>query len=191
MSRKTSRVKKLGVYVPGQPVGVIEEFIPGEGLVEDHNGYIYTVGIGEVVLDMEARTAKLKPLKTPPIPKIGDTVVVIVLDHNKDHATVKVIGIEQPNGSINYVELDGLLLLKSRKHQLPVRNYDVIRAKVTADTIPLVLEMNDKKLGLIYALCPQCPGELVIKGKKIVCSQCGFVDERKPEEPNWFRKIPS
>jgi exosome complex component CSL4 len=164
LNRKTSRTKKLGVYIPGQPVGVI---------------------------DIEARIAKLKPLKTPPIPKIGDIVIAVVLDHNKDHATVKIIGIEQPNKNINYVELDGLLLLKSRKHQFTIRNYDIIRAKVTADTIPLVLEINDKKLGLIYALCPQCPGELVLKGKKIVCSQCGFIDERKPEEPNWFRKVPS
>ncbi len=174
--------------MPGTPVGVIEEFLPGEGLIED-NGYIYTIGTGEVELDLSSRIARLKPIKKPLIPKINDIVIAVVLDHNKDHATVKIIGIEKSRESIIDVELDGLLLLRSRKNPLEIRNYDVIRAKVTADTIPLVLEINDKRLGLIYALCPQCPGELVIKGKKIVCSQCGFIDNRKPEEPNWFRKI--
>ncbi|MGB9728663.1 MAG: exosome complex RNA-binding protein Csl4 [Thermoprotei archaeon] len=188
MSRKTHQIKNLGIYMPGTPVGVIEEFLPGEGLIED-NGYIYTIGTGEVELDLSSRIARLRPIKKPLIPKINDIVIAVILDHNKDHANVKIIGIEKSRESIIDVELDGLLLLRSRKNPLEIRNYDIIRAKVTADTIPLVLEINDKKLGLIYALCPQCPGELVIKGKKIVCSQCGFVDNRKPEEPNWFRKI--
>ena len=73
---KTKPKRQSGQFViPGQPLGVIEEFTPGEGTYVEH-GKIYANVSGRTLLDVQNKTVSVYPLvntaKVPIIYKDAD-----------------------------------------------------------------------------------------------------------------------
>ncbi|MEM3793973.1 MAG: exosome complex RNA-binding protein Csl4, partial [Candidatus Bathyarchaeia archaeon] len=76
--------------IPGEKLGVIEEFIPGSGTYED-NGTIFSTTVGCAEIDPMEKTAKVKPYtKAPAIPKEGDVVSGLVVNVQDKLAIIEI-----------------------------------------------------------------------------------------------------
>ena len=86
---------KTGSFVlPGDKLGVIEEFLPGPGTFQE-DGVIYSNKIGIVLLDTKAKRVSVFPRTVKPlIPKRGDVVLgkVTMVQGKKVLVTIAMIG---------------------------------------------------------------------------------------------------
>ena len=65
---------------PGEPLGVIEEFVPGHGTYEE-NGNIYSTIAGTVVVDKDELEISVKQQTRPMYaPQVGDIVLYWQID---------------------------------------------------------------------------------------------------------------
>ena len=66
------KVKNGDLVLPGDYLGVIEEFMPGEG-VREENGELYATRAGRVRINPEKMEISVEPVTdTPPLPQVGD-----------------------------------------------------------------------------------------------------------------------
>jgi len=176
--------KQLRVVFPGDIVGVAEEFIAGDGL-EEKDGVIYAVRPGLLEINMYTRTARVAFHKPINIPKKGDKVLARVLSVEKNLIHVKVFAMESKKGLLP-LDLNGYLVPPPGKR---LRKEDIVRAKVVSSSTPLILEFGEPDLGIVFAICPNCLSELVIRGTRLVCSNCGYAERRKIAKNSWFKRV--
>ena len=78
------------LVVPGERLGVIEEFIPDSGTYV-RDGVIYSKIVGRALMDMLNRRVSVYPLtKGPTVPKAGVTVVGQVGNAQSDNVLVRI-----------------------------------------------------------------------------------------------------
>ncbi len=180
-------VRNEDIVIPGDYLGVIEEYLPGDG-VKDENGELIATRAGKVVIDSERMEIRVEPFTdVPPLPKRGDIVIGRVIDVRPQTAIVEVVRISgRENGrEIATSKLAGIAIsqvsddyIKDMREQFRVG--DIVRAMVvSAAKTPIQLSTKRHDLGVIYALCSKCRTPLVRKGNKLVCPRCGNVETRK------------
>lgn len=175
------RTMKLGFVVPGEKVGVIEEFIPGDGLIVQ-DGDVYAVKAGLVKFDMKARIARIEPLGGDHIPRQGDFVLARVVNVEKNFVSVEVFAIERAGKSV-HVDLAGVIVTRAK-----LRREDILRAQVVLTTNPLLLDIDKPGMGIVYAVCPKCLSDFVLRRGSLICPSCGYKERRKIASNNMFRK---
>lgn len=182
-----SNTKRSGEFiVPGERIGVIEEFIPNFGTyVED--GVIYSRNVGYVSIDSATRKVSVYPVaKGLSFPKIGSIVVGHVVNIQGLTAFMRIVKIGKRRlsgfltGALHVSDID----TKYTKEVLnAVKVGDLVRAKVISDTNRILhLTTKGEKLGVILALCSKCGGTLLLKNrksKKLYCGDCGNFEMRK------------
>lgn len=68
-------VKNGDLVLPGDYLGVIEEFLPGDG-VREENGELYATRAGKVRIDSDKMEISVEPVTdVPPLPRVGDVVI--------------------------------------------------------------------------------------------------------------------
>ncbi len=175
------------LVLPGDYLGVIEEYFPGDG-VKEENGELYAIRAGKVRINPERMEISVEPITdVPPLPRIGDVVIGKILEVRGQNAVVQLIKIEGRDddreiatsklAGIHVSQVrDGYVESLSREFKIG----DVIRAKVIAnEKSPLQLSTKEPDLGVIYALCSRCRTPLVRRGNQLVCPKCGNVETRK------------
>lgn len=91
-------LEKGGFVLPGELIGTIEEFKPGEGTTVSV-GDIYSSATGNVVIDRKARVVSVRPSTlTPNILKVGDVIYGKIIDVRESGAMVEIAGIEGKEG---------------------------------------------------------------------------------------------
>lgn len=179
-----TKTKKSGqLVVPGEKLGVIEEFLSGPGTyVED--GGVHSKVIGRVLLDFANRSVSVFPLvRGVCVPQIGKNVIGDVQNLQSSMATIRIVKIGKKflssfftgilhisDISFGYVEsmLDAC------------RIGDVIRAKVISDKNRTYhLSTKSENLGVIYAFCSQCGNLLILNKGRMECHNCRNVEKRK------------
>ena len=189
------KVKPGDLVLPGDYLGVIEEYFPGEG-VKEENGELYAVRAGKVVIDPERMEISVEPVTdTPPLPKVGDVVIGRVIEVKPQAAIVQIIRIEgrENDREIATSKLAGIHISQVDEGyvdnmQNEFRIGDVVRARViSAEKSPIQLSTKGKDFGVIYALCTRCRTPLVRRGDKLVCPKCGHVETRKLS--SMYRKV--
>ncbi|AIF70192.1 RNA-binding protein [Palaeococcus pacificus DY20341] len=189
------RVKEGEFVLPGDYLGVIEEFLPGEGVIEE-NGELYAIRPGNIRINLEKMEISIEPATdTPPVPKVGDVLLVKVIEVKPQAAIVQILRIE---GREDYRDLATSKL--AGIHVSQVRNGyvedmsnefrigDIVRAKViSAEKSPIQLTTREPSLGVVFALCIKCRSPLVRKGNQLICPRCGSVETRKIS--TFYRKI--
>jgi exosome complex component CSL4 len=180
-----SRQAKIeGAFVvPGERLGVVEEFLPGSGTYEQ-DGTIYAVRTGLTSFDPRNRVVSVKPKTHVPIfPVEGATVVgTVTLAHDK-MATLRLARID---GTPIQNTFTGILHISSsspryeRRMSDVCKAGDVIRAKVidVSNRVPL-LTTAGRGLGVILAYCSWCGGTLELKNRRLECSSCKNVERRR------------
>lgn len=164
----------MKLVTPGERVGVIEEYEPGEGTyVVD--GVIYSSRLGFVEVDEERRRIVVKGKRLVGVPEVGDEVIVKTTLVQRNIVNGVII-------FINGVEVDScfvaLLLLRGAQKKIFVG--DLIRARVISRANGVVhVSVRGPEMGVVQTVCNHCGGRVVRYGANAVkCVECGAVEER-------------
>jgi exosome complex component CSL4 len=183
MSSKPAEQKTGQLAVPGDRLGVIEEFIPDAGTYEK-DGVIYSKVIGRVLIDLVHRRVSVHQLIGPSkVPAVGNTVLAQVSNAQSDTAGARIfeIGEEEINGVFTGILHVSDVALKYVDSMYDVcKSGDIIRAKVVSDkNLTYHLSTKEKNLGVVYAFCSNCGTLLEPKRQGMHCSKCGRIEKRK------------
>jgi exosome complex component CSL4 len=171
------------IVVPGEPIGVIEEFSPGMGTYVE-NGKIYSKIVGRTLVDMMNRKVSVYPLvRGASVPKTGNIVLGQVQSMQSHSAVVRIwkIGDKVLSGFFS-----GLLHISDASPSYVDSMFDVckpcdiVRAKVISEKNRVYhLSTADRNLGVVYAFCSNCGHLLQFKRHKLQCINCGKIEKRK------------
>jgi len=183
MNSKPNEQKIGQLVVPGERLGVIEEFIPDAGTcVKD--GVIYSQVIGRVLIDLVQKRVSVHQLvhgaKTP---ITGSTVLGQVSNAQSETAGVRIfeIGDEELSGIFTGILHVSDVQLKYVDSMFDIcKAGDIIRAKVISEKNRTYhLSTKDKNLGVVYAFCSNCGNLLQPKRQGMYCSRCDRIERRK------------
>lgn len=176
--------QKSGQFVlPGERLGVIEEFVPDAGTYVK-NGVIYSGVVGRALLDFLNKRVSVYPLvHGARVPKVGSTVLGQVSNVQTQNANVRIFKIGQKNLSGFFT---GILHISDVQLRYVDSMFDVckpgdvIKAKVISEkNMVYHLSTKDKNLGVIYAFCSHCGYMLELKRQGMRCPRCGKFEKRK------------
>ena len=180
----TESERKSGLFVvPGDSLGVIEEFTSGPGTYIE-NGVIHSKITGRTLLDMLNREVSVFPLvKSATFPKVGDIVVGVVSDVKSKNAALEISHVGDKKISGNF---KGMLHISGVSHGYVDNMFnickagDIMRARIiSTENRSFFLGTTSRDLGVIYALCSICGHPLVPGNRGLSCSNCGNVERRK------------
>ena len=183
MSLNASEHKSGHLVLPGERLGVIEEFIPDSGTyVKD--GVIYSKIVGRTLMDLISKRVSVYPLITvASVPKVSTTVVGQVGNAQSDNVLVRIfkIGPKRLSGVFT-----GILHISDVQERYVTsmndvcKPGDIIRTKVISNKNQVShLSTKDKDLGVIYAFCSRCSSLLEPKRHQLQCPKCGNIERRK------------
>jgi exosome complex component CSL4 len=171
------------MVVPGDRLGVIEEFTLGPGTYEQ-NGTIYSQTTGRALMDLLNKQVSVFPkVHVSSVPHVGSTVIGQVSDVQSKQATLRIfqIGDRLLSGFFS-----GLLHISDVSQRYVESMYevckagDIVRARVISEKNRVFhLTTNDKDLGVIYGFCSRCGYSLVQKRFIMRCPECGNSERRK------------
>ncbi|MDR0901050.1 MAG: exosome complex RNA-binding protein Csl4 [Methanobrevibacter sp.] len=181
------KVKSGDFVMPGDILGVTEQFLPDEWTYDD-DGYVKSAIPGEVSIDNKNKTISVLPSRgNPNLLKLGDTVYGQVRDVRGQRAMIDI-------ESSKYNERGLALPYMAAIHISQVKNGylekmtdafrigDIIEAKVTkimGDNLDL--NTSDKECGVVKAMCTRCRAFMVPTEKKneLYCEVCDRKERRK------------
>ncbi len=169
--------------VPGEKLGVIEEFIPDSGTyVED--GTIHAGNVGHVLMDMTNKKVSVYPAaRNINVPRIGSIAIGDAVSVQSSMATLRIrkIGKDFISGFFSgLIHVSDVSFAYTENMFNAFRVSDLVRAKVISDKNKTYhLSTKEDNLGVIYAFCSQCGNLLSSKGRGLECGACGNVERRK------------
>jgi exosome complex component CSL4 len=183
MNLKVSEHKSGHLVLPGERLGVIEEFIPDSGTyVKD--GVIYSKIVGRALMDLLSKRVSVYPLVGgAPVPKVSNIVVGQVGNAQSDNVLVRIfkIGPKKLSGVFT-----GILHISDVQERYVksmndvCKPGDIIRTKVISNKNQVShLSTNDQNLGVLYAFCSRCSSLLEPKRHQMQCPKCGNIERRK------------
>ncbi len=175
--------RKSQFVLPGERLGVIEEFVPNTGTYV-REGIIYSGVVGQVLFDLLNKRVSVRPLiLEAKIPKVGSTVLGQVSHVQTENASVRIfkIGNKMLSGVFS-----GVLHISDVQPSYVETMFnvckpsDIVRAKVISEMNQVYhLTTNDKNLGVVYAFCSNCGYALELKRQNMHCPRCGKIEKRK------------
>lgn len=183
MAQERRKQKSGQLVVPGDRLGVIEEFTPGTGTFEE-NGTIYSLTTGRALMDLLNKKVSVYPeTHVTAVPHVGSIVVGQVSEVQNKQAAMRIFRVDN-----HYLTgfFSGLLHISDVSQRYVESMYDVckagdiMRARVISDKNRVFhLTTNDKDLGIIYAFCSRCGYSLDQKRFIMRCPECGNSERRK------------
>ena len=176
--------RRSGLFVvPGEKLGVIEEFTPGAGTYVK-KGIIYSKVVGTALLDMLNKKVYVYPsARVANVPRVGNTAIGQVTGVTSKIALIRIFKIgRRPisgffTGALHVSDV-------SRGYVESIfdvcKPSDIIRAKVVSVLNQTYhLSTDDRNLGVIYAFCSKCGHRLEKQKQKLTCPACGNIEKRK------------
>jgi len=178
-------IRRSGEFViPGEKLGVIEEFIPNFGTYVDE-GTVHSKVVGSLLIDLTTRKVSVYPLThRVAVPRVGNTVIGTVVGVQDALAFIRIIkiGAKFISGFFTGLLHISEVSFKFTESMFDVcRLGDIVRAKVISNKNRAYhLSTKGLNLGVIYAFCSKC-GDLLslTKQKKLRCLECGNIEKRK------------
>jgi exosome complex component CSL4 len=176
--------RKSGLFVvPGDRLGVIEEFSPGSGTYVE-GGNIHSEVTGCTLLDRLNKQISVYPLvQGVGVPKVGSVVTGQVMDARGKTATIRILKLgKRPlsgsfTGLLHIAEASPAYVKTMGEVGKPG---DIMRAKVISDTNrTLHLSTEERNLGVLYAFCSRCGHMLQETKGGMRCQRCGHIEKRK------------
>lgn len=183
MTSVLSKRKSGQLVVPGDRLGVIEEFTLGPGTYE-HGGTIYSLTTGRALMDLLNKQVSVYPkVHVSNVPHVGSTVVGQVSDVQSKQATIRIFLVDDRLLSGFF---SGLLHISDVSPRYVESMYevckagDIVRARVVSEKNRVIhLTTNAKDLGVVYAFCSRCGHSLAQKRFILRCPECGNSERRK------------
>lgn len=180
------KAKNGDFVLPGDALGVTEEFLPSEWTYDDH-GEIRSLVAGTVTIDQKNKKISIVPkAKSPAILKKGDIVLGQIRDVRGKRALVDVEGIKDSKRSLPVTFLGAIHISQARKGYVDKLTDDfhigdLIQAKVTkvmgVDNADLTTAENE--LGVVKAMCTNCRHFMKqLSKKEVKCPNCGRKETR-------------
>lgn len=177
-------LKKPGEPVlPGDPLAMSEELLPGEGIFDDGT-YLRAARLGTFEVEpKEMRAFVRASTSVPSTLHIGDFVFGKITLLKSSMCGVEVLHVEGHERNIAG-DTNGTLHVSKmarRYVQDPGREYrlgDIIRAQVIETRPSVQLATDDPKCGAVLALCLKDRFGLRKVGKALECPVCGRRDTR-------------
>lgn len=172
--------------LPGDKLGVVEEFLPGVGTYEQA-GTIYANFTGKAKIDIRNKRVTVIPsTRVPELPREGTTVLASVTHAQEKMATVSIWKID---GKMLQNPFTAILHISSsspryeRNMSDVCKSGDIIRARVIDMTnrIPQ-LTTAGRGLGVVRAFCSRCGAVLGFTNRRLQCPSCGNVERRRLAE---------
>jgi len=183
MSAKYTEPKTGQLALPGERLGVIEEFTPDAGtFVKD--GVIYSKVIGRILIDLAHKRVTVHQLTHgAKVPITGSTVVGQVASAQSETAGMRIFEIGAEEVSSGFM---GILHISDAHVRYVDSMFDVckpgdiLRAKVISEKNRTYhLSTKDRNLGVIYAFCSNCGTLLEPRRQGMHCPKCGRLERRK------------
>jgi len=190
MSR-SSNGKTERLVLPGDPLAVIEEYLPGEGTYVDEQGWIRAAIKGVARFDVQAKRVDVSPARPLRVPKANTDAVGVVTQVRHDVVLVELYGKVrlQPTPKWEY-EYSGRFL-----GAIPIANVseefvkdladyyrpsDIVLVRVLNNTNPFHLTTRLPQYGVLYAECSRCGARLEpVSQREMKCPRCGHLEKRK------------
>jgi len=183
----SGRTRESGqLVVPGEKLGVVEEFSPGQGAYEE-NGTIYAQLVGHTLVDLSKKVVSVHPrVRIPIVPTEGATVLGVVANAQGRIATVNIVKIDD---HVLQTPFAGVLHISSsspryEKDMVDVcKTLDIVRATVmnVKNRDPQLTTVG-RGLGVVKAFCSRCGHVLVRRDHTLQCESCKNVERRKIAE---------
>jgi len=180
----TQAKRKSGqIVVPGDRLGVIEEFTPGPGTYESE-GTIYSAATGRALMDLLNKQVSVYPkARVTKVPHVGSTVLGQVSDVQSKQANLRIfqVGDRLLTGFFSGPLHIGDVSQRYVESMYEVcRAGDIVRAKVISEKNRVFhLTTNERDLGVVYAFCSRCGHSLAQKRFIMRCPECGNSERRK------------
>lgn len=178
------RIKEGDSVLPGEKLGVIEEYLPGAGTFQDEDDVIYATITGIVHIDMKERKISVEGSTRQPVyPKKNDIVLGQIQHVTKKSAIINIFQIGDTECPITF---SGYLFIKNTAggYVEQMRDLfapgDLIIARVRQQTDGLArLSTVGTRFGVFQASCSRCGEPLHQQGTRLECTECGNVEQRK------------
>lgn len=180
----SQRVKEGDSVLPGSKLGVIEEYIPGDGTFQDEDDVIYASIIGIVHIDMKERKISVESTTRKPVYPDRNNIILGEVQHvTKKSAIVNIFQIEDDPCPVTF---SGFLFIKNAAggYIEQMRDLyapgDLIIARVQQQADGLArLSTVGSRFGVFQASCSRCGEPLQLQGRQLECVECGNLERRK------------
>jgi exosome complex component CSL4 len=176
--------KESGQFVvPGEQLGVIEEFMSDSGTYVKQ-GIVYSKTTGRALMDILNKKVSVYSLvRNINIPRVGSLVVGQVLQVRSKKALLRIYKVGKNNMNSFFSALlhisDTSPSYVDTMFQV-CKTGDIMRAKVVSDkNRTFQLSTIDENLGVIYAFCSECGHMLLLNKGKMWCNECNRPEKRK------------
>jgi exosome complex component CSL4 len=176
--------RRNGQFVlPGQKLGVIEEFIPDLGTFVD-DGIIYASNTGLVLMDLSNKTVSVySKVLNFNFPEVGNVVIGIVKAVQSSQAIIRInmLGKKALSGFFTgAIHVSDVSFKYTDNMSNIFKVGDIVRAKVISRTNKTFhLSTKGNNLGVISSYCSLCGEILSIDRKRLLCKKCGSIENRK------------
>jgi len=183
MSIKPAEQKSGYLVMPGERLGVIEEFIPDSGTFVKE-GVIYSKIVGRSLVDLQNRRVSVYPVvEGGVVPKLGSIVLGQIGNAQSDNVLVKIFKVGRKKISGTFGGILHVSDVSDRYIDLisdVCKPGDIVRAKVISEKNQVFhLSTNDKNLGVLHAFCSRDSTLLEQQRYDLKCPKCGNVERRK------------
>jgi exosome complex component CSL4 len=183
MGSKSSEQRSRQLVVPGERLGVIEEYTPDAGTYV-RDGVIYSRVVGQILVDLTQKRVSVRRLaRGTNVPKIGSIVIGQVSNVQTQNAGVRIFNVDRRDlsgvfSSVLHVSDVQMRFVDSMYDVC--KPGDIMRGKVISEkNRTFHLSTKDKDLGVVYAFCSNCGYLLEPRRQGMHCSRCGRIEGRK------------
>ena len=170
------------MVVPGEKLGVIEEFAPGQSTYTNE-GVIRSKTVGLANYDSTNRKINVFTKRNPAIPAKGQIALGEIRQVQDKIAQVKLLQandtkFKRPFSAILHVSFASKFFLKTLHNA--IKPGDIIIAEIIGDkNIPYQLTTNGRGLGVVQAYCSRCGSPLILDKRQLLCNKCKTTEQRR------------
>jgi exosome complex component CSL4 len=169
--------------VPGQKLGVIEEFIADSGTYVEE-GVIHSKSVGYVLMDLDNKKVSVyAAARNYNVPKVGATIIGDVTGVQSSMVNIQLLKVGNKFVSSRF---SGLIHVSDVSFKYTENIFDafktgdLVRAKVISDKNQVFhLSTKGENLGVLLAYCSHCGAILSLERNEMRCGECGHVENRK------------
>lgn len=179
-------IEEEQIVMPGDKLGIIEQYLPGEGTYDD-NGEIKSSVLGNVKINQKMKVISVESDAKPALLKVGDTVYGQITDIKPQRANVKIDCIKDNARPLALPYMGAIHISQAKKDYLEklsdaFRIGDIVQAKVvkiTGDNVDL--GTVDDECGVLKAMCTRCRDYMhtTKKQNELQCNTCNKKEKRK------------
>jgi len=162
--------------IPGDKIGIIEEFESGKNTFEDGHNVRATV-IGTVEIDKKSRIAQVQNITTSGIPEVDDVVIGTVA---AVMSSMIAVSIDYVNNIRTKSNVECICQTRHfRKKNIALVN-DIVVLRITAHKNGTIhASIDEPEFGVLFTKCKKCGGHVIPMRDAIKCTECNWIDERK------------